>query len=129
MVAVGDQFSYSGEGEVELHYDAGSVASNSKVVVYDEDGSVVYSGSGGALEAGQNHIVWDGKDVNGKDAPPGVYRFSIEGQGQDGETVEVMELMVGMIDGMSFVEGVPKPSIDEIEFDLSMILKVESAEE
>ena len=55
--------------------------------------------------------------------------FSIEGQGQDGETVEVMELMVGMIDGMSFVEGVPKPSIDEIEFDLSMILKVESAEE
>ncbi|MEC7984116.1 MAG: flagellar hook capping FlgD N-terminal domain-containing protein [Myxococcota bacterium] len=129
VVAVGDQFSYSGEGSVELHYDASSVASNSKVIVYDEDGSIVYSGAGGSLQQGQNHIVWDGKDVNGKDAPPGVYRFSIEGQGQDGESVNVIELMVGTIDGMSFVEGVPKPSIDEIEFDLSMILKVESNED
>jgi hypothetical protein len=29
---------------------------------------------------------------------------------------------------MSFINGVPMPSINDIEFDLSLILRVESAE-
>ena len=60
--------------------------------------------------------------------PDGRYRFVIDGQGPDGESIAITELMVGTIDGMSFTNGVPMPSINDIEFDLSLILRVESAE-
>jgi len=126
VVYVGDEFHYSGEGNVSLHYNAEAATSTSKLTVYDEDGSVVYSGAPGALNEGENFIEWNGKDVNGAPVDEGRYRFVLEGQGPDGESVGITELIVGTIDGMSFIEGVPKPSIDDIEFDLSLILRVES---
>ena len=127
VVYVGDEFHYEGEGEVALHYNAEAATSTSKLVIYDEDGSVVYSGAVGPLKEGENSVVWNGKDVNGVPVDPGNYRFVLEGQGPDGESIGITELIVGTIDGMSFEEGVPKPSIDDIEFDLSLILRVESA--
>jgi len=128
VVYAGDEFSYSGEGSYKLHYNAESASSTSKITIFDQDGSVVYSGSVGALREGENYAEWDGKDVNGVRVPEGRYRFSIEGQGPDGESVGVTEIIVGTVDGMSYESGVPMPSINDIDFELSMILRVESAE-
>ena len=37
--------------------------------------------------------------------------------------------MVGVVDGMSYLDGIPQPSISGIQFDLSMVLRVEMAEQ
>jgi flagellar basal-body rod modification protein FlgD len=128
VVYVGDTFGYAGEDSVKLHYDSEEATSTSNMTIYDQDGSVVYSGSVGPLKQGEGFVEWDGKDVNGAVVPDGEYRFVIDGQSPDGETIAITELMVGTIDGMSFTNGVPMPSINDIEFDLSLILRVESAE-
>ena len=128
VVYVGDTFTYSGEGSVKLHYDAEAATSTSNITIYDQDGSVVYAGSVGALKQGEGFIEWDGKDVNGVLAPEGTYRFVLDGQSPDGESIAITELIVGTVDGMSFTNGVPMPSINDLEFDLSLILRVESAE-
>ena len=40
----------------------------------------------------------------------------------------LQELMVGIVDGMSYETGVPTPSINDVIFDLGQILRVEIAE-
>jgi len=128
VVYVGDEIGYSGEGSINLHYASEAASSTSKITIYDESGSVVYSGSAGTLIEGEDSFEWDGKDVNGVRVPEGRYRFSIEAQGPDGDSIGVKEIIVGTVNGMSYESGVPMPSINDVEFDLSLILRVESAE-
>ena len=129
VVATGDNFHYSGEGSIELHYASASAAPVSELTVYDESGSIVYSGAAGALTEGEGKISFEGNGHNGQPLPEGNYRFSIKASDSSGESIEVIELMVGIVDGMSYETGVPLPSIHDIEFSLGDILRVEIAEE
>ena len=128
VVALGDNFYYPGEGDIELNYGSVADASTSQMTIFNESGSVVYSGSVGTIKEGENSFTFDGEGLNGKPLPDGTYRFSITGSDSSGETVEITELMVGMIDGMSYETGVPLPSIHDIEFSLAQILRVEVSE-
>lgn len=128
VVALGNQFFHSGEDSVELHYAASGPTQGSKVTVYNEAGSVVYSGAAGSLNDGEGFIEWDGRGVDGQPLPEGDYTFSISGFDGNGDTVEIQELMVGIVDGMSYETGVPTPSIHDVIFDLGQILRVEIAE-
>ena len=125
VVALGDNFHYSGEGDIELHYASAAASSGSKLTVYDESGSIVYTGTAGALIEGEGSVTFDGKGLNGQELAEGTYRFSITGFDSAGETIDVTELMVGKVDGMSYETGVPLPSIHDIEFSLGQILRVE----
>ena len=128
VVAVGNQFFHSGEDVVKLHYAAAGSTQGSKLTVYNEAGSVVYSGPLGSLKEGEGFVEWDGRGVDGQPLPEGNYTFSISGFDGNGDTVEIQELMVGIVDGMSYETGVPTPSINDVIFDLGQILRVEIAE-
>jgi len=128
VVAVGNQFFHNGGDEVKLHYAAAGSTQGSKLTIYNEAGSVVYSGPTGALQAGEGFIEWNGRGVDGQPLPEGNYTFSISGFDGNGETVEIQELMVGIVDGMSYETGVPTPSINDVIFDLGQILRVEIAD-
>ena len=124
VVAVGDHFSYSGEGGMDLHYESAASTAGGRLTVYDDTGSIVYTGSVGSLQQGEGSVHWDGTNHSGQPVSDGVYRFSISGFDSDGEVVEVMELMVGIVDGMSYETGVPLPSIRDVDFTLGQILRV-----
>ena len=94
--------------------------------VYNEAGSVVYSGAVGALKEGEGFIEWDGRGMDGQPLPEGNYTFSISGFDGNGDTVEIQELMVGIVDGMSYETGVPTPSINDVIFDLGQIYALKS---
>ena len=128
VVAVGNQFFHNGEDAVKLHYASAGATQGSKLTVYNEAGSVVYSGAVGALNEGEGFIEWDGRGVDGQPLPEGNYTFSISGFDGNGDMVEIQELMVGIVDGMSYETGVPTPSINDVIFDLGQILRVEIAE-
>ena len=127
VIALGDQFYHDG-GDTELHYNAAANTQGSKLTIYDESGSVVWSGAGGALTEGEGSITWDGKNMDGRELPPGKYRFSLSGFDGNGDIVDIQELMVGLVDGMSYETGVPLPSIHDIEFSLGQIMRVGIAE-
>lgn len=124
VIAQGNEFQYNGEGEADLHYDAASTTSESRVTVYDASGTVVYSEELGSLDAGEGTWTWDGSDTSGNNAGEGTYTFEITGSDSDGNEVEVTELIEGVIDGMSYESGTATPSIGDVSFDLSAILRV-----
>lgn len=54
-------------------------SSNVYVSVYDDAGNVVSRINMGAQEAGNQSFMWDGKNSEGEQLPPGKYRFKAEG--------------------------------------------------
>ena len=128
VVAYGNQFHYSGEGDVQIHYQSNVETSACKMVVKDESGSVVWAGPVDNLESGEGSFTWGAEDFDGNSLEEGNYSFTLEGTTSDGTQVEINEIMVGVVDGMSYLEGIPQPSISGIQFDLSMVLRVEMVE-
>lgn len=125
VTAYGNGFHHDGEGETVLHYDASGDVSAATLTVKNENGEVVWSGAVGPLSEGEGEITWNGKDMNGQAAPEGNYTFELSGQGNDGEKIDINELIVGMVDGMSYASGNPQPSISGIEFYLEDVIRVQ----
>ncbi|MBM76441.1 MAG: hypothetical protein CMK59_13630 [Proteobacteria bacterium] len=129
VAAFGNSFHYDGSGEVEIHYASSAPSSATKLIVKDQDGSIVWTGAVDPLEEGEGSFTWEARDIDGNPLEEGIYTFSLEGSSTDGAEVHVDELIYGTVDGMSFLEGIPKPSISGIEFDLSMVLRVGMSDE
>ena len=83
----------------------------------------------GALEEGEGSFVWDGKDQDGNIVDEGEYSFSISGQDSNGDEITVEGQIVGEIDGMSYADGAPVPSISGVEIGLGDIIRLETAED
>lgn len=124
VLAQGDTFKYSGKGDQPLLFDARGSATSATVTVTNAEGRVVYNGDIGGLDSGRGSWVWDGKTISGGTAPEGEYSFAITARDRNGDTVEVLELVRGEIDGMSFETGSPVPSIKGVEIDLGDVLEV-----
>ncbi len=124
VLAQGDTFKYEGKGDQPLLFDASSSAASATVTVMNAEGRVVYNGEIGGLDAGRGSWVWDGKTIGGGTAPTGEYSFRVSARDRNGDTVEVLELVRGEIDGMSFETGSPIPSIKGVEIDLGDVLEV-----
>jgi flagellar basal-body rod modification protein FlgD len=128
VVAWSNEFNYDGSGAAEIHFDADSATSSATLTISDEDGSVVWSGEMGALESGEGTWTWDGTDLDGNAVSDGVYSFDIDATTDTGDDVAVTGQVHGQVDGMSYEDGTPIPSIGGVEFDLGDILRVSTAQ-
>ena len=127
VLARGDEFQYDSGESQDLLFDARSASSSTTVTVMNEDGRVVYSTEIGGVDAGRGSWTWDGQTISGGKAPDGTYTFSVVARDRNGDLVDVMEMIQGEIDGMSFETGSPVPSIDGVEIDLGDVLEVLTA--
>jgi flagellar basal-body rod modification protein FlgD len=124
VVARGDRFAYSGEGSATLDFESPTDLANATVTIYDEDGTVVFTGDLGALSDGEGSFEWDGKNTAGTTVPPGDYQFSITGYDDAGNTIDVEEHIVGTVTEMDYRTGAPLPSVDGVEVQISDILSL-----
>lgn len=124
VIARGNGFSYSGEGPETLDYSAPAEAASSTLTVYDESGTVVWSGDTGALAAGEGTVTWPGTDASGGKLPEGTYTFSITASDAAGEPIEIEERITGTITEMDYSTGVPSPSVDGVVVSISDILSL-----
>lgn len=129
VVAVGDQISYSGSGDVDLHFDAAADVAEASVEIYDSEGNLVFSEDIGALNAGEDRWTWDGTDTDGNPVEAGEYTFKITGEDADGESVEITELIVGTVEEMDYSSGTPQPSVDGVKVELADILRLTTEDE
>lgn len=127
VVAWSDEFNYDGSGAVELNFEADSAASSATLTISNADGDVVWSGEMGALESGEGSWTWDGTDADGNAVEAGLYSFDIDASTESGDEVAVSGQIHGTVDGMSYEDGNPVPSVGEVSFTLGDILRVETA--
>jgi flagellar basal-body rod modification protein FlgD len=124
VVAYGDTFSYAGEGNEELLYDAAGEVANATLNIKDEDGTVVASIELGSLAEGEGTYTWDGGTISGGTAEEGLYTFEIEATDTDGDEVTVYSMVQGVVDTMNYESGTPVPEIDGVQIELGEIIRV-----
>ena len=129
VVAWSDGFNYDGSGAATLNFDAESSASAATLTISDADGEVVWSGEIGALEEGEGSWTWDGTDADGNAVEAGLYTFDIDATSEGGDEVAVSGQIHGTVDGMSYEDGNPVPSVGDVEFELGDILRVATSEQ
>lgn len=125
VVANGDTVHYDGEGDATLHFSADAKATESTISITDEDGTLVFSGDLGTLQAGDGTWTWDGKNLDGQACAEGDYTFTITGTDANGEEVAVTEKIYGTIDGMDLSSGSPLLTVDGVPIELSAIQSLE----
>lgn len=128
VTAYGDTFHYDGDGGAELHFDADAASSDTTVTITDADGTVVWSGSVGQFDEGEGSWTWDGRTTSGEPAPEGDYTFSVSGTDSNGDEVEMTEMIVGIVDEMSFADGTAQPTVDGTPISVGDILRISAPE-
>ncbi len=77
-------------GTVKIDFTL-SNAATCNVTVLGADGRRVSTVTSRAADAGDVHLVWNGRDGNGRSVPAGTYLMQIRAIGSDGEVVRVIQ--------------------------------------
>lgn len=130
VVGVGDKQQFSGEGDMDFHWNAESAATELTISVMDEDGKVVANVKvPGGCEAGEGSFTWDGKSgvVGGGKLDEGVYQFRVNGMDETGDLIGMEEWVRGVVSEMDYSGEVPQPSINGVPISLTEIVRLSLA--
>ncbi len=94
-------------GIPSIGYELTSGTTNARVVVLDEEGSIVREMELGALPPGKHSLEWDGNDTLGQSVSPGNYRIEVRVDDADGNSSVVQASVSGVIDSIDFSRGYP----------------------
>ena len=95
------------EGKVGINFKTGETAKSIQVQIRDANGKVVRNIDMGATGAGEQNIIWDGRDDDGKTLPPGEYNYNVNAQNTAGQEMGVTNQARRRITGVVFENGSP----------------------
>jgi flagellar basal-body rod modification protein FlgD len=98
-------------------------AATATINIKNAAGSVVYT-SNLTVGAGQQQVIWDGRDNNGTTMPAGDYKISITAKDASGQTVAVSTEVEGVVDGIDVTKSPPLLSIGAQTFTIDQVKSV-----
>ncbi len=102
---ISSEMNYDGAKPIDITYALASEAVTSKINVYDEDGTLVYSADA-PKNTGMNKFTWAGIKTNGEAVPAGTYTVKIDAVDKDGAAIENSTVVTGHVDGIETQNGV-----------------------
>ncbi|HUT03460.1 MAG TPA: FlgD immunoglobulin-like domain containing protein [bacterium] len=112
----------------EIWCELDSNASEVKLQVKDEDGTVVREETFSALEAGEHVFEWDGKDSDGNAVSDGEYTFEVTAKDEDGESVGVKSGIRARVTGIAFDQGITYLIMNGQKVPLSEVSEIQEGE-
>jgi len=125
--AEGDTISVQDDGTVDAGwvYSLDSAATDVTLTVTDEDGNVVWEGSGDAAK-GRNDFTWDGKDSDGNTVDGGAYTLSVTATDADGASIGTTTYVSGKVTGVTSSDGTTILELGEMGITLDAITRLAS---
>lgn len=123
--AQGDEISVQDDGTVDASwvYSLGSAASDVTLTISDEDGNVVWEGSGDTA-SGRNTFTWDGKDSDGNTVDGGAYTLAVKAADASGTSISSTTYVSGKVTGVSSVDGTTVLELGEMGITLDAITRL-----
>jgi len=117
-------FNYNGSDPVQLKFDLASELNTGEVHILDTTGTTIQTIPIDELASGSNMVEWDGIKNTGATASAGVYYFEVEAVDNDDNRIEVTPIFTGLIDGISYVDGVAYFKIGEVLVPLDKVHQI-----
>ncbi|PCJ97543.1 MAG: flagellar hook capping family protein [Zetaproteobacteria bacterium] len=94
---------FDGTNPIKINYAIQGTSVNTKINIFDEDGTLVYSQG---VESAATEFEWDGKDENGFVQPEGTYEIRVDAlDGQD-QGLSVTTVVTGHVSGIETQNGI-----------------------
>jgi len=100
----GDRIDYNSGDIKTLNFSLSEEAAQVAVNIFDSTGAKVTTLTLSNQAAGNNQVVWSGKDGQGKSVAPGAYTFQIVAQAQNGDEIAAKTFVQGKITDVIFDE-------------------------
>jgi flagellar basal-body rod modification protein FlgD len=120
----GSAFQKNGQDEVQLGYTLPTSPLSIEVNVIDENGNIVKTFDAPPSEVGDNKLIWDFTDNNGRTVPDGKYTFEVNATNSSGDEMTLTLFKWGKIDGVRFSEDGTTLVVNGNEYLLSDILEI-----
>ena len=105
ITADSDLISLSDGNGAEINYNLAGAASEVRVTIYSEEGKIVNILYDDFNAAGMNKLAWDGKTLDGLEAPVGQYRVAVDATSADGTQIAAQPYMIGEATKVQYVNG------------------------
>lgn len=110
-----------------ITYQLSGNAARVVVNVQDSSGALVRQMVAGAQSAGDQSILWDGKDAAGKSAPAGLYSFEVNAFDLNGKQVQASGRIKGTVTGVRLDGAEPVLELGALQVPLSAVTSVSTA--
>lgn len=108
----------------DISFELPESASRVLISIEDENGNVFRTIEQTSMGAGAHQIAWDGKGQYGAPLPDGLYTYSVSAKDSDGTVMAVETFTRGIVDTISFENGIGYIHIGELKYMLSEVLEV-----
>ncbi len=99
------------------------------IVVADQYGNVVKTLELGSMLTGEHSVEWDGVNDFGSPIPDGLYNFQVNAEDSEGDLMEVETFTKGIVNAVSFENGVAYLHIGNVKYMLGEVLEVSEPKE
>ena len=107
-----------------ISYQLGANAAKVVVNIQDSSGALVRQIMVGAQSAGNQSVLWDGKDASGNAAPAGLYTFEVNAFDITGKQVQASGYIKGTVTGVRLDGSEPVLEIGGLQVPLSAVTSV-----
>jgi flagellar basal-body rod modification protein FlgD len=96
----GDQVRLKKDGDATLFFQLASDTGRVSLHVVDREGNSIRTIEAGELKAGEQKVLWDGKDDKGKAVTAGDYTVEVDAFDAQGKKVNVATFIKGIVSGV-----------------------------
>lgn len=118
---ISSEMSYDGQTPIDITYALASEATTSKVNIYDEDGTLVYSYDA-PKNIGMNKFTWNGTKTNGDPLEAGTYTVKVDALDKNNKAIENSTVVTGHVGGIETQNGVVYVLVGDRAVPISSIL-------
>lgn len=123
--AFGDNVLIAQDGSASpISFDMPDTANNVNISIFNQSGNLVDVIEAGTLSAGPQTVSWNGRDSNGTPLPSGLYSYSVNAIGGNGDVLSVDTFTRGIVDAISMKNGVTLLHVGNQRFMMSEIKQV-----
>jgi len=124
VVTNGNTIYYDGVNSADINFKLAARAGTVNINIYDENSALVDTIQYGEMAAGEQSATWFGKDKNGNNMPAGNYSFEIYATDTEQNTVNASTYSTGVVDGITFIEGVGYVLINDQQVAIGDIIEI-----
>jgi flagellar basal-body rod modification protein FlgD len=108
VTVAGNSVSFNGTAATPTNVTLASAAASVTATISDSSGNVLQTLNFGPHAAGAMSIPWDGHTASGGVAPVGNYTVNVTASDASGQSVNVSQNVVGVVQNVSFAQGYPE---------------------